>query len=213
MPELELVIGSKNWSSWSLRPWLLLRELHIPFKETLIPLRRPDTAAMIAPRSPSGWVPVLHVDGQPVWDSLSIAEFIAELDQRAWPEARMARAHARSISAEMHSGFGTLRKLMPMAFAERIQPDAETLAAVAPNVARIDAIWTDCRARYAGDGPFLFGRFSAADAMWAPVVSRFTTYGVVLSPPAEAYRDMMMALPGMLAWAEAARAELEAGHA
>lgn len=210
MAELELVIGSKNWSSWSLRPWLLLRHLGIPFKETLVVLRQDDSTAAIARYSPSGWVPVLLVDGTPVWDSLAIIEFAAELDARAWPANRMSRAQARAVSAEMHSGFATLRKLMPMAFAERLEASAEDRDRVAGNVARIQAIWAACRRDHEAEGPFLFGTFSGADAMYAPVVSRFMTYGVELSPTAAAYARTMMDLPAMREWGEAARAELPA---
>jgi glutathione S-transferase len=209
---LTLYIGDKNLSSWSLRPWLVLKHAGIPFTERLIRLGRPQTRSDILERSPTGLVPCL-VDGDAtIWDSLAIAEYLAERfpEKRLWPDAREARAHARSISAEMHSGFSNLRTVWPMNFARlgmrHLQPDA-----VRADIARIASIWTGARARFGADGPFLYGRFSIADAMYAPVVSRFMTYGPVELPdPAADYRDMMFTLPAMREWGEGAKAELGA---
>jgi glutathione S-transferase len=210
----ELVIGNKNGSSWSLRPWLVMKAFGIPFSETLIRLRRPETAAEILRHSPSGWVPVLKSDGLLIWDSLAIIEFLAEQhpNNRLWPADMAARATARCVSAEMHSGFQALRNECPMDFTNVLGfPDvsAKTLA----DIGRIVAIWTECRRRFGGGGEFLFGGFSAADAMFAPVASRFHTYQVDLSRfgddgTAARYRDTMMSMPEMLAWAEGAKAEM-----
>lgn len=210
----ELVIGNKNTSSWSLRPWLVMKAFGIPFNETLIRLRRPETATEILRYSPSGKVPVLKSDGLLIWDTLAIIEFLAEQhpNKRLWPADRDARAIARSVSAEMHSGFQALRNECPMDFINVLGfPDAS--APVLADIARIVAIWKDCRQRFGDAGAFLFGAFSAADAMYAPVASRFRTYGVDLSRfgddgTAASYRDTMMSMPDMVAWAEEARAEM-----
>lgn len=212
MSEITLYIGDKNLSSWSLRPWLVLRQAGIPFTEKMIRFGRPETRAEMLEQSPSGLVPCL-VDGDiRVWDSLAIAEYLADRfpEKRLWPEDRAARAEARAISAEMHSGFSALRTVWPMNFARdgmrHIRPDA-----VRRDIARIADIWTGARTRHGAGGPFLFGRFSIADAMYAPVVSRFVTYGPVELPAAAAaWRDMMFALPAMKEWGEGAKAEVAA---
>ena len=211
--QLTLVIGSRNVSSWSLRPWLALRQGGVPFDEVVVPLRRPDTAARIAEWSPSGKVPVLLVDGSPVWDSLAICELAAELAPDLWPSDPLTRAHARSVSAEMHAGFSALRTFLPMDFVGRFGPPGRLLSGVARDLARIEAMWVDCRERYAADGPFLFGRFSVADAMYAPVVSRLLTYGIEQGPEASAYTASIRALPGWAEWAAAAAQEDEPGPA
>jgi glutathione S-transferase len=197
-----LVIGTKSWSSWSLRPWLLMRQAALAFAEIEIPLRQPDTAALIAAHSPSGKVPLLKLsDGFMVWDSLAIAEFLAERhpERGLWPSEERARARARAISAEMHAGFQALRTEMPMDCLARhaASPPSE---AVARDIARIRSIWTETRAAYGAAGPFLFGAFSIADAMYAPVVSRFLTYGVSLSPEEQRYAETIWALPAMAQW-------------
>ena len=209
----ELVIGNKNTSSWSLRPWLAMKAFGIPFSETLIRLRQPDTVAQILRHSQSGKVPVLKADGLLIWDSLAIIEFLAEQhpNKPLWPADREPRAIARCVSAEMHSGFQALRNECPMDFVHVLGfPEASEQALA--DIARVVAIWMDCRKRFGTDGDFLFGEFSAADAMFAPVVSRFRTYEVDPGRfgddgAAARYLDAMMAHPEMLAWGEAARAE------
>jgi glutathione S-transferase len=207
---LTLVIGNKNYSSWSMRPWLAMRASGIAFEEVFIPLYTEDKADKdrILSFSRSGKVPSL-VDGDiTVWDSLAIIEYLAERfpEKRLWPEDRAARAHARSISAEMHSGFLPLRNECGMNIHRPI--GAVTLSADArANVARIEEIWTGCRERYSKSGPYLFGAFTAADAMYAPVVHRFRTYAIKLGPPAQAYLDTMMVLPAFAEWTKAGLAE------
>ena len=207
---LKLVIGNKNYSSWSMRPWLALRANNIPFEEIFIPLYtdNPADKDRILSFTRSGKVPCL-IDGDvTVWDSLSIIEYVAERfpEARLWPENRAARAHARSISAEMHSGFLPLRNECGMNLHRPIRSVALSADARA-NVARIDQIWSECRARYGQAGPFLFGAFGAADAMFAPVVHRFRTYAVDVGPVAKAYMETMMALPAFAEWTKAGLAE------
>ncbi|MBY6265670.1 glutathione S-transferase family protein [Azospirillum sp. 412522] len=210
MSDLTLVIGNKAYSSWSLRPWLALRQAGLAFAETVIPLRQPDTAARIAEQSPSGRVPTLLHDGLVLWDSLAICEYVAELAPAAglWPSDRVARAVARSVSAEMHSGFVPLRTSMPMNLKQDRKGQGMT-AATAADIARIEALWADARARFGSPagGPFLFGAFTIADAMFAPVVTRLETYGVAVSPGSRAYMDAVLALPAMRDWVAAAKAE------
>lgn len=210
MSGLTLVIGDKNLSSWSLRPWLAMKEAGIPFAEQLILLDRPGTKAEILKKSPSGRVPCLIDGGLAIWDSLAILEYLAEKfpDRRLWPTDRRARAVARSVSAEMHSGFANLRSQWPMKFAiEGMRK--EMSAEVAADVRRISDIWETCRRDFGSGGPFLFGAFSIADAMYAPVVSRFVTYGPVdLGPLAAKWRDAIWALPAMKEWGEGAKAEI-----
>lgn len=213
MQTIQLVIGSKNGSSWSLRPWLLLKQIGLRFEEVLIPLRRPDTAQRIRAVSPSGKVPVLVMGEVRIWDSLAICEFLAENDPSLWPADSRARAVARSVSAEMHSGFAALRTFLPMDFTARFGPPGRLLAAVQADVDRVLAIWTECRRQHAADGPFLFGPFTIADAMFAPVCSRFTTYAVPMDLVSTAYVGMMMELPAMREWARAAAAEVAAPSA
>jgi glutathione S-transferase len=210
---LTLVLGDRNRSSWSLRAWLALRQAGLTFEEVVIGLGRPDSAERIATWSPSGRLPVLLVDKRPIWDSLAICELAAESKPELWPEDWLARAHARAISAEMHSGFAELRSFMPMELTSRFDAPGRMLSSVARDISRIEAIWSDCRRRYGGDGPYLFGRFSIADAMYAPVVSRFLTYAVELGPQATAYLEDIQRLPAWREWAAAAAAEVEAHSA
>ena len=206
MSKLTLVIGSKRFSSWSLRPWLALSQAGLPFDEVLVRLRQPDTKERILAHSPSGKVPLLKDGDLLVWDSLAICEYAAELACAVplWPENRAPRALARAVSAEMHSGFPDLRRQLPMdAGAALPLPELcpETLA----DIRRIQAIWTDCRSRYGAGGPFLFGGWSIADAMFAPVATRFATYGVALDEVSRAYVDASLALPAMRSWMAAAK--------
>jgi len=207
---LKLVIGNKNYSSWSMRPWLAMRASNVAFDEVLIPLYTDDKAdkERILAFTRSGKVPAL-IDGDvTVWDSLSIIEYVAERfpEARLWPEDRALRAHARSISAEMHSGFLPLRNECGMNLHRPIRAVALSSDARA-NVARIEQIWAECRERYRRLGPFLFGKFSAADAMFAPVVHRFRTYAIEVAPEAQAYMDTMMAQPAFAEWTKAGLAE------
>jgi glutathione S-transferase len=213
----ELVVGDKNVSSWSLRPWLAMRHAGIPFREINIRLRMPDTKAHILRYSPAGKVPVLLADGQAIWDSLAILEFLAEAHPEAllWPLQREARAHARSVAAEMHSGFQALREHCPMDLVRRL-PKATLPDPVSADVRRIVGLWGDCRRRYGPGGDFLFGAFSAADAMYAPVASRFRTYLPDLGPygddgTARSYVDAIFALPAMAEWEAAARLDPRPG--
>jgi glutathione S-transferase len=207
---LKLVIGNKNYSSWSMRPWLALRAGQIPFEEIFIPLYTDNAADKdrILSFSRAGKVPAL-IDGDiTIWDSLAIIEYLAERfpEARLWPLDRAHRAHARSISAEMHSGFMALRNECGMNLHRRIGA-VELSADARANVARIEEIWTECRERSATSGPFLFGAFSAADAMFAPVVHRFRTYAIPVAPQAAAYMETMMALPAFAEWTRAGLAE------
>jgi len=203
-----LVIGDKNLSSWSLRPWLALKQAGVPFDEELVMLYQPDTAARIARFSPTGRVPVL-VDGDlTVWESLAICEYAAELapEARLWPADRAVRAEARAVATEMHGGFAELRRLMAMNITKRLPRPAATPQLDA-DIGRILALWQGTRARHGKGGPFLFGHFTVADAMYAPVTTRFTTYGVPLPAPVQAYVDAVRALPAMQEWAAAAALE------
>ncbi|WP_042883866.1 glutathione S-transferase family protein [Cupriavidus necator] len=208
---MKLVIGNKNYSSWSLRPWLLLRQAGIEFEEVQVRLFTGNFAAEIARYSPAGKVPVL-IDGEvTVWDSLAIAEYLAERfpEKNLWPADRAARAVARAVCAEMHSGFGNLRNQLPMNVTA-VLPGCGWNVAVQRDVDRIAAIWDGLRAQHGAGGPFLFGEFTVADAFFAPVVSRFATYGIRLPDEAEeakAYADFMLALPTMQEWIVAAREE------
>ena len=208
MADLKLVIGSKNISSWSLRPWLALKQTGASFEEIVIPLDRPDTKAAIARHSPSGRVPVLRHGQAKVWDSLAICEYVAEMFPKArlWPADRGQRAHARSISCEMHGGFAAMRGALPMNVILR-RPSGTLDAAARADVDRIIALWSECRARYSRVGPFLFGTFSIADAMYAPVVTRLRTYEIALDGAPADYVETMAGLPAMQEWAAAAALE------
>lgn len=205
---LVLVIGNKNYSSWSMRPWLLLKQAGIPFREKQVWLRETDSAETIQKLSPGGRVPVL-IDGRTkVWESLAICEYLAEKYPRAgvWPQDKEARTLARCISNEMHAGFQELRKAMPFNCRARI-PLTEFPDAVRGDLARIFEIWEGCRKNYGRKGAFLFGKFTAADAMYAPICLRFQTYGVKLSPSCTAYSQSVINLPAVQVWIEAARKE------
>ncbi len=207
MPRLELVIGDKRISSWSLRPWLLLRQAELPFRETSVRLRQPDTRDQILKHSPSGKVPLLKDGDLVVWDSLAICDYVANLvpERNFWPADRAARAHAMSITAEMHAGFPDLRRDLSMDVLQ-VVPTPDLPPETLRDIARIQEIWRDCRSRAQG-GPFLFGAFTVADAFYAPVVTRFVTYSVSVDPVCRAYMDAMLALPAMQEWREGAEAE------
>jgi glutathione S-transferase len=205
---LKLIIGNQNYSSWSMRPWIAMKAAGIPFEETVISLDAADFKAVVSPFSGTGKVPVL-IDGDvSVWESLAILEYLAEKFTAAglWPSAPAARAHARAVANEMHAGFLPLRRHLPMNLWRPVIKRELTPEAVA-NVQRIEAMWADCRARYGAGGAFLFGRFGAADAMYAPVVARFHTYGVEVGAAARAYMDAVMALPAWHEWHAAALKE------
>jgi len=205
-----LIIGNKNYSTWSLRAWFLLREAQIEFEEHRITLDVADTGAQIAEFTDAGRVPVLIIDGCTIWDTLAIAETAAERwpDRQLWPLDRDARAHARCVSAEMHSGFEKLRKGMPMncrAMGRKVPlPDELTT-----DINRVIAIWSDCHKRYSADGDWLFGKFSVADAMFAPVVLRFRTYGINLPESAAAYAKRLLESAAIQEWLAAAETEVE----
>jgi len=206
---LTLVIANKRYSSWSLRPWLLLSHLGVPFGEVIIPLDEPTTRARILEYSPSGKVPCL-IDGDArVWDSLAIIETVAEWfpDLPVWPEGRAARAHARAISAEMHAGFQALRQACPMNLGRDDRTWKDRGEGALADVERITRMWRETRARFGAGGPFLFGAFGAADAMYAPVVTRLDRYGFAVDADTRRYMDAVLGLPAMVAWTEAGRAE------
>jgi glutathione S-transferase len=203
-----LAIGSKNYSSWSLRPWLFLRKVDFAFQERIVHFDAADYRDQIARLSPSGRVPALQIDGAVICDSLAICAYGAEIAGQGLPAGRVARAMARSVSAQMHAGFAALREQCPMnvrALGRRVPQTPELLA----DIARIDAIWSECRARYGSGGGWLFGEFSIADAMFAPVAFRFRSYGATLSQTSAEYVAMLLADPLMREWREAAETE---GH-
>jgi glutathione S-transferase len=205
MAEFTLVVGNKNYSSWSLRGFLAARLAGIPFAERLVRLSEPDTHATLLGHSPAGKVPVLKHGARVVWDSLAIVEYLAEQRPQAglWPADADARALARSIAAEMHSGFSALRRHMPMNLRKHL-PGKGQGPRVADDIARIARIWQDCRQRFGAGGPFLFGRPGAADAMYAPVATRFRTYGVDLDPVGQEYVEAVLAWPPFREWQAAA---------
>ncbi|THD56815.1 MAG: glutathione S-transferase family protein [Bradyrhizobium sp.] len=206
---LKLVIGNKNYSSWSMRPWLALRANSIAFEEVFIPLYTGDAdKKRILGFTRSGKVPVL-IDGDvTVWDSLAIIEYLAERfpELRLWPEEQAHRAHARSISAEMHSGFAALRNECGMNLRRPVGA-IELSADARANIARVQEIWTECCERFGKSGPYLFGAFGGADAMYAPVVHRFRSYAIAVTPKVQRYMDTMMALPAFQEWTSAGLAE------
>ena len=213
MAKLTLILGNKNYSSWSLRAWLVLARVGVPFEEIVVPLDRPDTRTQILAHSPSGRVPALRDGDFVIWDSLAIAEYVAEKfpQARLWPADDRARAFARSVSAEMHSGFAELRKDLWMAM-KQSWPTVEKTTAVLADVARVLEIWRECRNRFGQDGPFLFGAWTIADAMYAPVVSRFHTYAVDVDPNGKQYMDAVQADPLYQKWLAGARAETYPMH-
>jgi glutathione S-transferase len=210
-----IYLGNKNYSSWSLRPWLALKKTGIPFEETVICLDQDDTAEKIRRHSPSGKVPCLVHEGRTIWESLAICEYLAERYPGAalWPADPEVRAHARCVANEMHAGFAKLRQNLPMDIRSDLAAKSRLdVPAVARDVRRVMAIWRECRDRYGragahGHGPFLYGEFSIADAMYAPVVTRFVTYAVPLDETCEAYVDAVISWPAMAEWCEAARHE------
>lgn len=210
MPKPTLIIGNKNYSSWSLRPWFLMRQTGIDFDEIQVSLGAPDARTQILRYSPSGKVPVLKDGDVTIWDSLAIAEYLAEQHPQLqlWPKDCAARATARAVSAEMHSGFGALRENMTQN-CRKFLPGKSRAPGVAEDITRITELWTDCRARFGAAGEFLFGQFSIADAMYAPVVLRFRTYAVELDPVCAAYAQNMLTLPAIEEWVTQAGAETE----
>jgi len=205
---ITLYIGNKNYSSWSLRAWLALRLTGTPFREEVFDLAAPDIREAIRRRSPTGRVPALEDGDVRVWDSLAIGEYLAEKFPQAglWPADSSARATARSVVAEMHSGFLDLRRHMPMNV-RRSSPGKGRGPGVEADIERIRSSWRDCRERFGAGGDFLFGACSLADCFYAPVVTRFVTYAVELDPVCRAYRDAVLALPAMREWRSAAERE------
>ena len=216
---LHLVVANKLYSSWSLRPWMVLKAFDIPFSETVIPLRLAESKAAIEKFSPSGKVPVLIDGAVTVWESLAIIEYAAEKfpEHAIWPRDTAARAEARAVSSEMHGGFMALRQACPMHLGKRFKTPALGDESKA-NVARIETLWRETRGDFGQSGPYLFGAFSAADAMFAPVVTRLDTYQIPVAKDTRAYMDAILNHPAFLEWRTAGRAELwrigdyETGH-
>ena len=210
MSELKLIIGNHNYSSWSLRPWLMLRHHEIPFQCHKVSLFVSTMETELAPYFSDTKVPVLIEGDDQIWDSLAILEYLAERfpEHRAWPEERRARGVARSVSAEMHSSFPDLRGEMPMNCRRRF-PGFRPSPRAQRDIDRVLAVWRFCREHFGKDGPWLFGRFSAADCMYAPVVMRFISYGIPLDEVSERYVRTLSSLPAMLEWVELGRAESE----
>jgi len=210
---LKLVVGNKNYSSWSMRPWVLLRQAQIPFEEVQLKFGQSDgglTVPGVEKYSAAGKVPVLMIDGEPVWDSLAICETVAEMfpDKHLWPEAPQARRFARSACAEMHSGFQNMRGKMPMNIRGRY-PGKGLTPESRKDIDRVVALWTECRERFGGAGSLLFGKFSVADAFFAPVVMRFQAYAVKVPPVAQEYCEAVKALAAVREWCDGARRETE----
>jgi glutathione S-transferase len=208
MADFTIYIGNKNYSSWSLRGWLMLKQSGASFEEVVIPLRETQTRTTILRHSPSGRVPALERGELVIWESLAIGEYLAERfpDAGLWPADAAAHAVARAVSAEMHAGFAALRSHLPMnmrsSFAGRsVTPEAQA------DINRITALWRDCRRRHAGYKPYLFGEVSIADFMYAPVAARFQTYGVALDGDAQDYVTAVLELAAMQEWTEAAKRE------
>jgi len=208
--QLKLAIANKNYSSWSMRPWVLLTQAGIAFEEIQLKFSDEGRVRGIENYSPTRKVPVLMIEGEPVWDSLAICEAVAELfpDKRLWPEDAHARRIARSICAEMHAGFHSLRGAMPMNIRASL-PGRGMSPEVQKDIDRVVEIWESCRARYGSGGELLFGQFSVADAFFAPVAARFPTYAVVLPPVAQRYADALLMLPAVRDWTAQARRETE----
>ncbi len=206
---LKLVIANKNYSSWSMRPWIAMKAFGIPFQEVRLLLDQPDTSAQIARYSPGGRVPVLIAGDMAIWDSMAICEYLAEQfpDKKMWPQDTDARAVARSVCAEMHSGFSGLRSAMSMNIRASFPGKGHTTEAQA-DIGRISEIWETCLSEF-GHHQFLFGGFSIADAFFAPVVMRFRTYGVSLAPALQAYADRVSSHPAIAQWVSDAVAETE----
>lgn len=207
---MKLIIGNKNYSSWSLRAWLLLSAFEVSFDEVRVSLSVESTDGEIAKYSKAGKVPVLHDNGLVIWDSLAICEYVSEqyLNGRGWPKHVDKRAAARSCSAEMHSSFAVLRNEMPMN-CRAVNRKVEITPDLQEDISRVDTIWTEMRSKYANDGPWLFGDFSIADCMFAPVVFRFTTYDAPVSQESKEYMESMLNHPKMRLWLEQAKSEVE----
>ena len=205
MDKLTLVIGNKNYSSWSMRPWIVMKYFQIPFEEIFIPLRQPGSKEKILEHSPAGKVPVLKHQNLAIWETIAICEYLAEIfpAKNLWPKDQKARAVARAVVAEMHAGFMDLRKNCPMNV-KASKPMKEFSPEVSRDIERITALWEDCRKRFGSRGDFLFGEFSIADGFYAPVVWRFNTYGAKLSGTAKKYFETMMSLPVMKEWKDLA---------
>ena len=204
---IHLAIGNKLYSSWSLRAWILLKAFDIPFEETVIAMYKPDTKERMLAFGPTGKVPAIRDGEITVWESLSIMEYVAERfpDKAIWPADPAARAHARSAASEMHAGFTALRSSCPMNLTKRFAP-RDRGEAVAADIARLETLWAEARTRFGDGGPFLYGAFSAADAMYAPVVTRLDTYRLDVKPETRAYMDAVLSHPAFRAWmADAAR--------
>jgi glutathione S-transferase len=206
LDELLLTIGNKNYSSWSLRPWILMKHLGLAFEERLMPLDTPEFARDIAAVSPTRRVPFLKHGALLVWDSLAICEYVCELAGRGWPADPAARAVARSVCAEMHAGFSILRSQWPMNARAENRHTAQNPERSA-DIARIEDLWADCRARFGAAGPWLFGEYTVADAMYAPIVLRFRTYGPRLRDTSAAYVAAAVADVHMREWLQGAAAE------
>jgi glutathione S-transferase len=205
---LTLIIGNKNYSSWSFRPWIAMKVAGIAFEDKVIPLYEPRSREQILRYSPAGKVPILVDGDQRIWESLAILEYLAEKfpNHKFWPADPRARAHARIVATEMHAGFQPLRKSCPMNLWLPVKPRPQSEEVMA-NVRRIEFLWADCRARFGQGGPFLFGPFGAADAMYAPVVARLYSYGLAVGDATRNYMDAVMALPAWNEWRTAALKE------
>ncbi|VGO09562.1 Glutathione S-transferase [plant metagenome] len=203
-----LLIANKNYSSWSMRAWLALRATGVPFQERKLTLFSAEFSREVAGASPAGLVPVLLDEGFAVWDSLAICEYVAERHPQAglWPAEARARARARSLASQMHSGFIQLRSALPMNIEANL-PGIDFPQAAREDIARLQSLWLDTRREFGRSGPFLFGNFSAADAFYAPVVSRFQTYGITTSAPVQEYMDAVCGLPAFQQWCQEAREE------
>jgi glutathione S-transferase len=209
MADLTIYLGNKNYSSWSLRGWLMLKRTTVAFDEVVIPLDESSTRETILKFSPSGRVPALHHAGNVIWESLAIGEYLAEAFPSfdLWPKDPAARALARTVSTEMHAGFPALRQQLPMNIRSSF-PGRDISAEAQSDINRVMSIWRDCRTRFGdGNGDFLFGHFTIADAMFAPVASRFRTYRIETEREAAAYCDALLGMPAMQEWTTAARNE------
>ncbi len=205
---MKLIMGNKNYSSWSMRPWIAMKVAGIEFDEEIIPLRQHDTKSQILMRSPAGKLPILMDGSVVIWESTAILEYLNDKfpEARLWPSDNAARAHARSVSNEMHAGFTALRRGLSMNI-KRIPSAAQVSPDVQVDIDRIVAIWIDCRTRFGRDGRFLFGAFSIADAMFAPVINRLSAYAVAVPVPVRSYMSSVMELPAWQQWTSEALSE------
>jgi glutathione S-transferase len=208
--KLHLVLANKNYSSWSLRVWLAMAAMGLRFEETIIPLDTPRTAGQIRKHSGAGRLPVLHHGDIVIWESLAILEYLAEIypDKPFWPRNREARATARAVANEMHAGFTALRNFCPMNLRRPKRPPPSPFSdEFMADLKRVETIWSDCRKRHGRGGPFLFGRFSIADSMYAPVATRIDTYAINVSPTSRDYIEAIVAHPAFQLWKKAALEE------